>query len=97
MHPGALLRNTILPALKASGYSQEDVAQALGTSRQNLASIAAERTDVSPEMALRFGKVFGNGPDLWLNLQRRFDLHKTAVAIADVLEGMPTLKVEQAA
>jgi plasmid maintenance system antidote protein VapI len=31
---------------------------------------------VTPEMALRLGKLCGNGPELWLALQTRFDLER---------------------
>jgi antitoxin HigA-1 len=47
----------------------------LGVTRQTLHSILAERAPVTPAMALRLGKLFGNGPKLWLNLQQAYDLH----------------------
>lgn len=33
---------------------------------------------VSPEMALRLGKLFGTSPEFWLNLQRTVDLWNAA-------------------
>lgn len=70
-HPGAILREDVLPALKLSVSA---AARALGVTRQNLHNVLAERQAVSPEMALRVGKLCGNGPDLWLNMQRNYDL-----------------------
>jgi plasmid maintenance system antidote protein VapI len=43
-------------------------------------------------MALRLGKLCGNGPELWLNLQNRHDLAATAQAMAAELEAIPTLE-----
>jgi addiction module HigA family antidote len=66
MHPGELLREEILPALDRP---KTEIAKLLGVSRQTLYDILGERQPVTPVMALRLGKLCGNGPDLWLNLQ----------------------------
>lgn len=71
MHPGELLREDVLPAL---GKPKTEIARLLGVSRQSLHDILAEKQPVTPAMALRLGKLCGNGPDLWLNLQRDYDL-----------------------
>ena len=42
-------------------------------------------------MALRLGRFFGNGPELWLNLQRNYDLRTLEVEMADELAAIPTL------
>lgn len=73
MHPGELLREEILPALDRP---KTEIAKLLGVSRQTLYDILEERQPVTPMMALRLGKLCGNGPDLWLNLQKRYDLHR---------------------
>ena len=70
-HPGALLRSTVIPA---TGLSKTAIAAGLGISRVSLYDLINERTSVTPEMALRLGKFFGNGPDLWLNMQTSHDL-----------------------
>ena len=61
-HPGALLREVILPSLD---ISVSGAAERLHVTRQTLHRILAETAAVTPEMALRFGKFCGNGPDLW--------------------------------
>jgi len=88
MHPGELLREDIIPALDKP---VSEVADLLGVSRQTLHAILSERASVSPAMALRLGKLCGNGPDLWMNLQARFDIAHVAPAMADELAGIPTL------
>ena len=69
-HPGALLREDVLPAL---GRSKVEIANALGISRQHLYDILGERKPVSPEVAARLGTAFGDGPEVWLRMQAAFD------------------------
>jgi len=44
-------------------------------------------------MALRLGKLCGNGPDLWLNLQKRYDLHRAQQELGEKIKKIPTLEV----
>ncbi len=70
-HPGEVLREDIIPAL---ALPKAEIARRLGISRQTLYDILDEKQPVTPAMALRLGKFFGNGPEFWLNLQRDHDL-----------------------
>lgn len=70
-HPGLLLREDVIPA---TGKSKTEIARLLGISRQHLYDIMAERQPVSPDMAARLGKLFGNGPGLWIRMQAAHDL-----------------------
>jgi addiction module HigA family antidote len=90
MHPGELLREEILPALDRS---KTEIAKLLGVSRQTLYDLIEERQPVTPAMALRLGKLCGNGPDLWLNLQKRYDLHRAQQELGDKIKAIPTLAV----
>ena len=69
-HPGELLREDILPAI---GLGKSAVAEALGISRQHLYDILNERKPVSPEVAVRLGKAFGDGAGVWLRMQAAYD------------------------
>jgi antitoxin HigA-1 len=69
-HPGALLREDILPAL---GMTKVQIADALGISRQHLYDILSEKKPVSAETAARLGAAFGDGPEVWLQMQAAFD------------------------
>ena len=71
MHPGEILHEDILPALQ---MSKSAIADVLGISRQTLHAIISEKQPVTAEMAVRFGKLFGNGGLFWINLQRNYDL-----------------------
>jgi addiction module HigA family antidote len=88
MHPGELLREEILPALDRP---KTEIAKLLGVSRQTLYDILDEKQPVTPAMALRLGKLCGNGPDLWLNLQRRYDLQRAEQELAEQIKAIPTL------
>lgn len=70
-HPGELLKEDILPALR---LPVAGAARQLGVSRQTLYKIIAGTSPVTPEMAVRLGKWCGNGPGLWLRMQQAFDL-----------------------
>jgi len=70
-HPGALLREILLPEL---GMTQTQLAKHLGVSRYQISKFIHERKAITPDLALRLGKFFGNGAKLWLNLQQTFDL-----------------------
>ena len=90
MHPGELLREEILPAL---ARPKTEIARLLGVSRQTLYDILEERQPVTPGMALRLGKLCGNGPDLWLNLQKRYDLRRAEQELGEKIKIIPTLEV----
>jgi antitoxin HigA-1 len=91
MHPGELLREDVVPAL---GRTRAEIARLLGVSRQTLHAIMTERMPVTPEMALRLGKLCGNGPELWLNLQARYDLHRLSKTKRAEIAAIPTLAAE---
>ncbi|MHA1553106.1 MAG: HigA family addiction module antitoxin, partial [Alphaproteobacteria bacterium] len=62
-----------------------------GVSRQALHKIMAEKAPVSPEMALRLGKFFGDGPRIWLRLQEAVDLWDAEQKIGDQIKAIKKL------
>lgn len=90
IHPGALLREDILPAIDKGMTEIKDL---LGISRQQLYDIVNEKKPVTPNTALRLGKLFGNGPEFWLALQNTYDLKTAEPAMAEELASIPTLEV----
>jgi addiction module HigA family antidote len=86
-HPGALLREIILPAI---GKPKAEIARALGVSRETLYKVLGERQSITPDLAARLGKLCGNGPALWLRMQAAYDAW--LAASVDV-SGIPTLGV----
>lgn len=77
-HPGEMLREDFLPDFE---LSVSRLAEAVGVSRQSINELLRERRAVSPEMALRLGRLFGNSPEFWLNAQRAVDLWDAARTI----------------
>jgi addiction module HigA family antidote len=88
VHPGELLREDVIPS---TGKSKVEIAKLLGVSRQTLYDILSERHSVTPSLAVRLGKLFGNGPELWLNMQRDHDLWQVERDLKDELASIPTL------
>ncbi|MEP7240969.1 MAG: HigA family addiction module antitoxin [Devosia sp.] len=69
-HPGELLKEDILPAL---GRPKSEVATMLGISRQHLYDILNQKKAVTPAVAVRLGKLFGDGAGIWLRMQVAHD------------------------
>jgi addiction module HigA family antidote len=70
-----MLREDFLPDYSLTVKS---LAEALGVSRQTVNELLRERRAVSPEMALRLSRLFGNSAEFWLNAQRAVDLWDAA-------------------
>jgi addiction module HigA family antidote len=70
-HPGEMLREGFMPDYN---LTTTGLAQKLGVSRQTVNELLLERRAVSPAMALRLSRLFGNTPEFWLNAQRAVDL-----------------------
>lgn len=77
-HPGEMLREDFMPDYE---LSVSGIAEALGVSRQSINELLRERRAVSPEMAIRLGRLFGNSAEFWLNAQRALDLWEANEAI----------------
>jgi antitoxin HigA-1 len=90
-HPGALLRDDILPA---TGRTKAEIAGLLGISRQHLYDILQERKPVSPAIAVRLGKLFGDGAGIWTRMQAAYDTWH-AERTEDVRH-IPTIKANAA-
>ncbi len=69
--PGAILREDVLPAL---GLTQKQFAERLGVSRLTVSEVLLEKRGVTPDLAIRLGKLLGNGPEIWLRMQQAVDI-----------------------
>lgn len=70
-HPGGMLREDFMPDYN---LTTTGLAKALGVSRQTINEVLRERRSLSPSLALRLSRLFGNSPEFWLNAQRAVDL-----------------------
>ena len=89
-HPGHI----VAMELEDLGLTIVEAARRLRVSRRTLSELVNERRGMSPEMALKLGRFFGNGTELWMNLQTRFDLwhvENDAKALRDAEKIEPAL------
>jgi addiction module HigA family antidote len=70
-HPGEILRADVLPALE---MSQSELAKRLGVSRLSVSELLLEKRGMSPDMAVRIGRLTNTTPDSWLRMQAAVDL-----------------------
>jgi addiction module HigA family antidote len=87
VHPGEFLKE-ILDDL---GISQAGFAHAIGLSPMRISHIAKGKRPVTAEMALLFGKSFGQSPQYWINLQAAYDLKTAEKVIRRRLAGINEL------
>jgi len=96
-HPGAILREDVLPAL---GLSVTAAADQLGVTRAALSRVLNERAAISPEMARRIeawlGRDRGGDAEVWMRLQGTFDLWRECQRPAPPVKRAPRV-VEGAA
>jgi len=91
VHPGVFFERNILPEFRRQRRTIGEIARLLDVSRQALHRVMAGQAAVTPDMAVRLGKLCGNGPDLWLNLQARHDAWEATHRLAKDLKKIPTL------
>ncbi len=92
VHPGVFFERNILPEFRRQRRTVGEIARLLEVSRQTLYRVMEGQAAVTADMAVRLGKLCGNGPDLWLNLQARHDAWEAAHRLAEVLKRIPTLR-----
>ncbi len=89
-HPGEMLREDFMPDF---GLTTTTLAKTLWVSRQTVNELLHERRAITPAMALRLSRLFGNTPEFWLNAQRAVDLWKTRNVYKNELERIRPLHV----
>ena len=70
-HPGAMLREDILPAL---GLTQGQFAEHMGVSRLTVSELVHEKRGLSAEIAVRLAMVLRTTPETWMRMQQAVDL-----------------------
>lgn len=88
-HPGEMLREDFLPDYN---LTVAVLAKSLRVSRQSVNELLRERRAVSPEMALRLARLFGNSPEFWLNAQLAVDLWTAAQSIKEEVDLIKPLR-----
>ena len=85
-HPGEALREDFMPDYCLTTAA---MAEALGVSRQTINEILREKRAITPIMALRLSRLFGNSPEFWLNAQNARDIWESEHNFKEELEKIP--------
>jgi addiction module HigA family antidote len=85
-HPGEMLARIVIPG---TGKSKSEIARLLRISRQTLYDILTRKQPVTPNVAVRLGKLFGGGPMMWVNMQSAYDVWHAEREVDT--SGIPTL------
>ncbi len=88
LHPGEVLREEFMIPL---GLSAGKIAKACGVPRTRIERIATEKLGITGDTAVRLGKVLATGPEVWMNLQAKFDTQTARLALNGVIETLPVL------
>ena len=89
-HPGEMLMEDFMPEY---GLTVASLAELVRVSRQSINELLRGRRALSPEMALRLSRLFGNSAEFWLNAQRAVDLWDASRAIKDDVAKIKPLRV----
>ena len=91
-HPGEILKEDVFPALR---LKSSKAAEALQISRQYMSDILHGRKPLTPFLCLKIGKLAGNGPELWMNMQSKYNLWEAQQDRGNqkILASIPALKI----
>ena len=87
VHPGEFLKEM----LEDLGTSQAEFARTVGVSSMRISHVVKGARPVTAELALLFGRAFGQSPQYWLNLQAAYDLKIAERGMKDRLRGVRPL------
>ena len=89
-HPGALLRNVILPE---TPLTVSELANRCGVARNTMSKLINERGDMTEDLAIRLSRVLGSTPQFWLSMQSKLNLWKLEQANKRVYDQIERLHV----
>lgn len=85
VHPGEILREDFLPEYNLKPYG---LAKAIGVSRNRIERLVREEISLTADTALRFARFFGTSPEMWLNMQRKYDLEVAKMKLGKKLQNI---------
>lgn len=84
IHPGEILADE----LEEMGWNASQLAQKIGVPSNRIYQIVRGQRKLTADTALRLGKFFQTGPELWLNLQKAYELEVAREKIGESLESI---------
>jgi addiction module HigA family antidote len=88
IHPGEILADE----LNEIGISSAELARQINVPANRVSQIISGKRSITADSALRLGKWFGTGPNLWLNLQQSYDLDVAKLQLGKDLEAIKQRK-----
>jgi addiction module HigA family antidote len=85
IHPGEILADE----LKEIGISAAELARILSVPANRISQIIAGRRAISADTALRLARYFGTTPDLWMNLQKTYELDLARQQVGEAINHIP--------
>jgi len=82
IHPGEILAEE----LEERGVTGSAAARALGIPQSRISNILRARTGITADTALRLGRWLGTGPDLWLNMQKDYELRVAEASVGQQID-----------
>lgn len=83
IHPGEILRKEFMLPLELSSHA---LARAIGVTPARVNGIANEKRGITADTALRLGRYLGTTADVWINLQKRYELETARRELGNKLE-----------
>jgi addiction module HigA family antidote len=85
LHPGEILADE----LEEIGISAAGLARTLGVPANRISQIMAGKRSISADTALRLARYFGTSPDLWMNLQKTYELDLARQQLGKAIRNIP--------
>jgi addiction module HigA family antidote len=85
IHPGEILADE----LQELGISAAELSRTLEVPANRISQIIAGKRAISADTALRLARYFGTSPDLWMNLQKTYELDLARQEIGSSIRHIP--------
>lgn len=93
LHPGRIL---LVQAMEPLGISRNQLARDIDVPVGRISDITNGKRGITADTALRLGRYFGTGPELWLRLQAEYELHVARITTWPAVESrVRTLEVQK--
>jgi len=83
VHPGEVLQEEFLEPI---GLSQSRVALAIGVHPRRINEIVLGKRGITADTALRLAKFFGTSAELWLGLQKDYELDLATDEVGELID-----------
>lgn len=93
VHPGEILGDE----LEEIGISARELARQINVPPNRITQIIRGQRGITGDTALRLGRWFGTGPELWMNLQKTYELNLARQQVGAEIEGLRRREHREAA